>query len=182
MCLGDVREFVLADVVSSKRGGQIIEITDRRSREVEVQLPTIHVADSETVAHALRDEYERSGGADHLAIFEAHDVLAVEHVERFAQSWCTWIGGPNPGGSSFSITDTTPPVSISLAFTVTPMSPKSMTLPSPGPSAYGTTITTTSLTRPAAVVNRHSAGTIATWWKREKPPRTSRCRPTRAKR
>ena len=108
MCLGDVREFVLADVVSSKRGGQIIEITDRRSREVEVQLPTIHVADSETVAHALRDEYERSGGADHLAIFEAHDVLAVEHVERFAQSWCTWIGGPNPGGSSFSITDTTP--------------------------------------------------------------------------
>src|SRR5438874_6910147 len=47
-----------------------------------------------------------------------------------------WSGGPNPAGSSASRSEKIPFVSSELALTVIAKGPRSIDLPSPGPSTY----------------------------------------------
>src|SRR5512133_1256819 len=63
---------------------KVIEVADHRGWKVEGQLPTRDVAHTEAVTRTLRNEDERSGGTDDLAILQVHDVFAREHVERLS--------------------------------------------------------------------------------------------------
>jgi hypothetical protein len=78
----DLGEVLLADVISSERSGEVVEVGNHRRREVEVQLPTGNIPDTKPMSSTLRNEDERAGGAHELAVLEIHEVLAVEHVER----------------------------------------------------------------------------------------------------
>jgi peroxiredoxin Q/BCP len=136
MRVRDARELAHADFVPPNRLGKVIELADHRGWKVEVQLPTRDDANTEALTRTLRNEDERSGGTDDLAILEVHDVFAREHVERLR--------------------------AVALAFTVTSKSPRSMTLPSPGASAYGSeSVRRTTLPPLLCRVNATTLGTIA---------------------
>src|SRR5438105_5839037 len=74
------------------------------------------------------------------------------------------MGGPNPGGSLASSTDTTPPVSSVSALAVTSKSPRSMSLPSFGPTTNGrgSSAIAARLSCPSAAVNDGSAASDPT--------------------
>src|SRR5947209_12380421 len=78
----NVGEQALVDLSAPDRVAEVVEVTDHRRREVEVELPTRRLADPETVAHSGRNEDEGAGRAHLLPIVQEHEVLALEHMER----------------------------------------------------------------------------------------------------
>jgi hypothetical protein len=78
----DLGKFRLGDVLAHQGRGEVVEVTDHRGREVEVQLAAWRVSCTEAVTRASRNEDERAGWTDHLALVEVHHVFAFDHVER----------------------------------------------------------------------------------------------------
>src|SRR5215813_7612386 len=79
----DLCQLVVVDVCTAERDGKIVEVSDHRRGEEEVELATRHVSDAEAMPDSPRNEDERPGRADELLVPEEHGVFALEDVERF---------------------------------------------------------------------------------------------------
>src|SRR5579859_2294325 len=82
---GNLCQRLVVHVVSAQRRSQIIEVPDHRRGKVEVELPASNTPDSEPMPSALRDEDERPSRTGELAVFEIHDVFALEDIERLSR-------------------------------------------------------------------------------------------------
>jgi AhpC/TSA family len=78
----DRGQLVVVDVASPECRGEVVEVADHRSGNVDVELAARQVAGSERVARSLRDEEERPRPAEHLVALDVHEVLALEDIER----------------------------------------------------------------------------------------------------
>src|SRR5437879_856949 len=85
MRAGDLVQSLVIEVISTHCRGELIEISDHRAGEIQVEFPARDIADPESVPDALWDEDERPGRTRELAVLQIHDVLALEDIERLGR-------------------------------------------------------------------------------------------------